>query len=87
MGRTLVLGWALAIAGAIGVLSSELVSTAHAGGTARRDYLLAISSGEALALRRSADAQYSQPRQAATLTCAGLVDMGVVSIGFQCQSG
>lgn len=50
MDRLALTGFALAAAGAIGLLAAELVGTAHAGRPGDTAYLVAVSSGSTLRL-------------------------------------
>lgn len=90
MNRLGLFGVALSVAGAIGVLSLELIGTAHASRQAGRHYLLAISSGDALRLitaRPDLDGGrvLIGSNTDGLLMCAEVVDLSAVSIGYRCS--
>ncbi len=84
MNHIAVAGVAMTFAGLVGLLSLELIGTAHAGRDADRAYLVAVSSGPALYLVRhgTSGAATSPARQ---LTCGRLLAVGEFRLGLQCQ--
>lgn len=88
MDRLALSGLAIATVGLIGLLSAELVSTAHAGRGGERSYLVAVSQGSALTLMRDRSAQTTSATEALgtrRLACARLVSVSDLSLGFNCR--
>ncbi len=93
MDRTALTGLALATAGAIGLLSAELIGTAHAGRNGDKTYLVAVSGGSGLLMMTRSRDSRQPPASAAVLepgnrrlSCARMVDMADVAVGFRCRS-
>lgn len=84
MNRLAVAGLALTLAGVIGLLSAELIGTAHAGRDAGKAYLFAVSSGPALFLVRQGGSGNGDAvsRQ---MACGRLFAVGELQLGLQCR--
>lgn len=84
MSHLAVAGIAMTFASLVGLLTMELIGTAHAGREADKAYLVAVSSGPALYLVRhgTSGVPHAQARQ---LTCGRLLAVGEFRLGLQCQ--
>ncbi len=84
MSHLAVAGIAMTFASLVGLLTMELIGTAHAGREAEKAYLVAVSSGPALYLVRhgTSGVPHVQARQ---LTCGRLLAVGEFRLGLQCQ--
>ena len=88
MRRIALVGLALSIGGAIGVVSSALIGTAYASRQETRDYLLAVSSGDSLRITAVAEAPFGMHRAVAGrrgLLCQSVYRLPGVDIGYLCR--
>lgn len=95
MDRLAIIGLAFLTAGAAGMLSFELIGTAHASRDAEKAYLVAVSSGSALRLmqhnpassRRVAPLAVTQTDATSRrLACVRLVELADITLGFRCRA-
>lgn len=93
MDRLTLTGLALVTAGAVGALSVELIGTAHASRAGDKTYFMAVSTGSGLRLlqQRSQAQSHLVPLASVgadtrRLTCARLIEVADVSLGFRCRS-
>lgn len=88
MDRLALTGFTLMILGAIGILASELVGTAHAGRAGGGSYFAALSSGSSLRLMplRSDIGPEGAAQRTRVLACQRMVDVGGVSVGLRCSA-
>jgi hypothetical protein len=84
MSRLAIAGFALTFAGLIGLLSAELIGTAHAGRDADKAYLFAVSSGPALFLVRQGATDHGDG-MARQVACGHLFAVGELRLGLQCR--
>ena len=84
MSRLAIAGVALSVSGLIGLLSLELIGTAHAARQADKGYLVAISNGPALFLVRNG-ASGGDAGTARQLACGRLFAVGELRLGLQCR--
>jgi hypothetical protein len=90
MRRTLFLGFTLTLAGMLSLISYRAGSAAPSAEA--RAYVLAITAGSSLRLaqpERSAAggplaSAGDQATEARTLSCSGVVRLGVVDVGYSC---
>ena len=78
-------GIGLVAASLIGLLSAELVTTAHAGRSQPKSYLLAVSAGPTLVLEQALDlAEPGAAEAVRRLRCDMVWRMYATSIGLRC---
>ena len=76
-------GLAMSVGGAIGILASELVATAHASRVAEREHLVVIATGPYVVLAREAGVVTVPPARA--LVCAEVFQISGVGLGLRCR--
>jgi len=77
-------GFALTFSALIGLLSMELIGTAHAARDAGKSYLVAVSNGPALFLVRHGSTM-GPHITAPHLSCGRLVAVGELRLGLHCR--
>ena len=82
-------GLALVAASTVALLATEMVTTAHAGRTDGKAYLLAVSTGGQLRLDGGSGGPAGGWSEAAggqrRMVCRGVVEITVVSVGYNCR--
>lgn len=89
MDKLALTGLALAVGGAVGVLMSELVGTAHAGRPGESTYLMAIGVSAPVKLvpmpEGNAGPPVQSPDRSRILVCrGGVFGFGALSVGYHC---
>lgn len=88
MNRLAMTGLALAVGGAIGLLSLEMVGTAYAGRSADRDYLVAVGVAapvKFVAMPAMAERTDVVTGRSRVLVCrGGVLGFGALSVGYRC---
>lgn len=94
MDRLALAGLCLATIGTAGLLSVELIATAHAGRSSDKTYLVAVSNGSALRLLvqprdagRVASVPFGRPGpHEQQLSCERVVGVADLSLGYRCRA-
>ena len=87
MDRLALTGLALAVGGAIGLLSLEMIGTAYAGRPAERDYLVAVGVAapvKLVTMPSSADRSAAAARNRVLVCRGGVLGFGALSVGYRC---